>query len=129
MGIELDGDDLFQGEVIEQAGAPQCRPAHEEVAQRASQGGDRHTGFGMAEVAHIHRHRLCPAESGGDQQNQTQRVDVVQGIHGHPPLPLGRLVPQAPGGEAVPHLVEADAQECGDGLDEQGDELRQVEMF
>ena len=129
VGIELDGDDLFQGEVIEQAGAAQCRPAHEEVAQGASQGGDRHAGFGVAEVAHIHRHRLGPAEPGGDQQDETQRVDVVQRVHGHSALALCRLVPQAPGGEAVAHLVEADAQEGGDGLDEQGDQLCQVEMF
>lgn len=94
----------------------------------ARQSGSRHARFGIAEVAHIHRHRLGPAYPYGQQQKQTHPVDVGQRVEGKPPIHFGGRVPQLPGDQPVGELVDGQADETGHGAHQKHEHSLPVHM-
>ncbi|MPN03103.1 hypothetical protein SDC9_150326 [bioreactor metagenome] len=75
------------------------------IGDRPGQRGYRHAGLRVFEIAHVHRNRLCPAESGYKHHYKAYRVDMANRVERQPVLLLGRRVSERVGRETVARLV------------------------
>ena len=116
-------------EVIDQGGHPQGSRGQKEVGRRAGQGGDGHVPLWVAEVPHIHWHRLGPAHPHSEQQHQADPVDMRDRVQRQTAVHLGGGVPQLVGREPVGQLVEGDAEQAGHRTDQQQKQLKPVHML
>lgn len=95
----------------------------QKVGHGPGQGHPHHVAGGVAQVAHIDRHRLGPAEdearaqTGEQEHGRAQGVEMRDGIEGQAAHEAGGLVPLAGGHPAVGHFMHDDAEQGGDQVD------------
>ena len=86
---------------------------NQQIHQRAGRRGYGFIGNWPLEIGAVHRHGLAPADPHQKHQKRPQRIQMPQGIQGHPPVMPGGGIPQQAGGIGMGKFMQRDHQNQG----------------
>ena len=88
------------GEGVEKPGYPEYQDAHEKVGNRAGEGDEYLVPMLVFQIIRVELHGLGPAETRYDDQEEAERIDVLERVQREPTLLFCRGVPQL-----IPHAI------------------------
>ena len=93
---------------------------HNSICQRTCKGGERHAALGIAEVACVDRHGLCPTESKHEHTQKSHWVNVFERIEGQTPEIVSGVVTAFVCHVSVCGLVQGERQHNDGHTEDEG---------